>query len=906
MQSKLELELAILLFPLRSLSFYKKDLFVQIASEKKYNDKLQKDIIEHIRWELSRDYKFHSIDEIRLILKKFYPFIFRIRDLSKESSSVKMVLNEYFQIINKLSKSLVSHRDGKLTYKYWKNDGDDKLFGPYDEFHKIQIFNYISRMIPIDIVAVNYLLENEMKEIEQLDGFYSSIMLPDMQLEDILLSGVAENHVHAGASFNFIISWNIMMNQFKVTDKEYIKLFNSYCKNREYNMQNYILACGILRLLISVYLKNVNEKKHKGKFIDWIAKYYNDKTSISEFVDVLSKGEDLDLWINKKKIVRDNDTEFFETFEKVWNEIISYNAVEIDEDSEDFIFDIFYETKGIKTYGENIFLFYCLRYIKNKKEDVMFSELFLNYIRIKTTVFNTITQEGHTLKGLDHFKEYYAKASKSVKMINGKIFWKTFFRTMFQNNFLKKLEVRISQNNNFKKNIYEILSAYKEVIDEDFKSVGKNEFPMFGIVIHLLKKEDEEEEEKCWLLYDEKNENSIRNIYFGNLQNKYFNEVNELVQFRNSIPYLSEFLLGLDAASGENDTPISVFAPIFKKARDSKSQKLSFIKDDGKIIRNKSLSFTFHAGEDFRHLLSGLRRIDEVIKHCKFHAGDRIGHGIALGVNVQYWKDVNPVVIIPRGEYLDNLLWVWGIYASEKSYDPKINIYLENQIYKYAKDIYENMNGINTAMLYDAYIQRFEKFEVSSCYSEEINCQNTFKREIFCKKVNESHVQIWTTDKLNHAYNCKCYLKQIYEPVQVAVTDLEVDMISQIQQIIHQRVASKGIVIEVNPTSNLVIGEMDSLFNNQAYIINNIFESKHNNIMLNINSDDPTVFNTNVSNEIAYLYYGLLYRKVSREEALGWIDKIRDYGMKTSFINSQVNYDQYYKYLDEVLSNLRE
>lgn len=59
---------------------------------------------------------------------------------------------------------------------------------------------------------------------------------------------------------------------------------------------------------------------------------------------------------------------------------------------------------------------------------------------------------------------------------------------------------------------------------------------------------------------------------------------------------------------------------------------------------------------------------------------------------------------------VEGLYWEWGVYASEKNYNPKINLYLENQIYRYAKEVYENMNGINTAMLHEAYKLRFEEF----------------------------------------------------------------------------------------------------------------------------------------------------------------------------------------------------
>lgn len=32
----------------------------------------------------------------------------------------------------------------------------------------------------------------------------------------------------------------------------------------------------------------------------------------------------------------------------------------------------------------------------------------------------------------------------------------------------------------------------------------------------------------------------------------------------------------------------------------------------------QSLGFTFHPGEDFRHILSGLRRVDEAVEHLIF------------------------------------------------------------------------------------------------------------------------------------------------------------------------------------------------------------------------------------------------------------------------------------------------
>ena len=55
-------------------------------------------------------------------------------------------------------------------------------------------------------------------------------------------------------------------------------------------------------------------------------------------------------------------------------------------------------------------------------------------------------------------------------------------------------------------------------------------------------------------------------------------------------------------------------------------------------------------------------------------------------------------------------------------------------------------------------------------------------------------------------------------------------------------------------------------------------------VLTTINSDDPIVFSTFVENEISYIYYALLNAGCNREEALEWIDKIREHGINSSFI----------------------
>ena len=99
-----------------------------------------------------------------------------------------------------------------------------------------------------------------------------------------------------------------------------------------------------------------------------------------------------------------------------------------------------------------------------------------------------------------------------------------------------------------------------------------------------------------------------------------------------------------------------------------------------------------------------------------------------------------------------------------------------------------------------------------------------------------------------------------------------------------------GIVIESNPTSNLVIGQMDSLTEHPLFkFVDQSTNEQSGGLLININSDDPAVFNTNTNNELAYIYYTCISNGISRKDSLDLLDYLRESGINTSFISQDIN-----------------
>src|SRR5262249_51854381 len=112
-------------------------------------------------------------------------------------------------------------------------------------------------------------------------------------------------------------------------------------------------------------------------------------------------------------------------------------------------------------------------------------------------------------------------------------------------------------------------------------------------------------------------------------------------------PTFLNFLRGIDVCRDEHGVPAWVVAPLFGVVR-SKIDQVIREHRRTQFVDLPPLRTTVHVGEDFVHLTTGLRYMDEAFAHYPLRSGDRVGHGLALGVKPREWARKSTRLPMPR------------------------------------------------------------------------------------------------------------------------------------------------------------------------------------------------------------------------------------------------------------------
>ena len=217
-------------------------------------------------------------------------------------------------------------------------------------------------------------------------------------------------------------------------------------------------------------------------------------------------------------------------------------------------------------------------------------------------------------------------------------------------------------------------------------------------------------------------------------------------------------------------------------------------------------------------------------------------------------------------------------------------------------------------ILYESYIEKFKDGHEDNF----VKCDNVIKideanernTEHFCNfysKENDSIGELWSKEKILCTYYCPHYYLRFKKPIFVEVKQEELETYREIQRQMIKKIETAGIIVETNPTSNTAIGRIDGLFSHYIMKLNSGSLKAHDDsasVLVTINSDDPVVFNTNTENEMAYIYYSLVHEGYQKEKILEWMEKVRRYGMETSFIRKIKKPSQQIKEINQIIDSV--
>jgi len=351
-----------------------------------------------------------------------------------------------------------------------------------------------------------------------------------------------------------------------------------------------------------------------------------------------------------------------------------------------------------------------------------------------------------------------------------------------------------------------------------------------GIVFHLQKKREVSPEEHA-------------------------RRVKQILLWLHDHPAGRPLIVGLDAASSELDQPPSDFVPAFHHELAHRRHP-----DDAHQVPIR-LGRTFHVGEDFRDLATGLRQIDLTLRLLRFGPGDRLGHALALGLDPVLWYPRQPEGVRPHlGDHLLDLLWAEVLVGEAETAEGEALAEIQRRL---GRLLPKNPTALR---------RRAENW----LRSQEGGSPGSFTRE---EELKRQLVRM---------------LDGRPEPTSLHILSPDEGWsrtVATLQRLVAERVERAGLTIEANPTSNLLISGIGDYRELPLFRLHPVREGAGSplpRLPVSISTDDPGLFQNGLREEYAALFEtALAAGEVSRREVLAWLDGLRNIGYTSSFLRGR-------------------
>ena len=709
----------------------------------------------------------------------------------------------------------------------------------------------------------------------------------DAILENMLEMPLADIHAHLkGSSLNFDINWICLMNHIDGREDSFKKMARFLQGDNHQRIDaNTLYSKAVVAAAIRLYLAQLTTSNpvYSMKELKGVCQAFKNGSTLN-VVNALQQ--------------------YIETALATYGKLY-----EDDETGESSRFD--YAIRNGKTVprgkqemcaysllsGERHILYSALMGIyKGDYSEGPVQSLLYAYLLVKNEIRHELSQLNDSV-GFENFSIYedrkliFAKPHSAYKKAAIHLAVASFFGEHSDGS--RYHETRITPENNdgrkaVDKNIDEIDFNDGAIGDRMFRTHYDGEHTpwTYRYIYHFIKSKDDTEEIEFSVV-----------PRHHRLREKVKEEALGIYELRNSLrqnnrgEYYADRVVGIDAANSEIACRPEVFAQAFRFLRRHQIVHKH-------IHCPADLGITYHVGEDFMDVVDGLRAVDEAIQFLQLQKGDRIGHGLVLGVDVnEYYKIRNHTVAMSLQMQMDNAAWLWNCLNRMGKF-VKCKGEMARRFGICFRRVYPHYGKTPNVDLY--YSSMLLRGDNPGCYDARGKVSNPYDR-----------VTGWGNKALVRSKDCDearkqrevCRLYHLYHydkdgKINGRVFDkwaVDEDMcqaIAAVQKTLLQQVENLGIAIECNPTSNFKIGEIDRYDSHPITTFNSF---NHNNIQarrcisVSINTDDKGVLSTSIEREYALIAHALI-RKYRREgdrikdsDVYDWLDKIRLQSLQQRF-----------------------
>ncbi len=530
-------------------------------------------------------------------------------------------------------------------------------------------------------------------------------------------------------------------------------------------------------------------------------------------------------------------------------------------------------------------------------QDSFFDRLFWQVVRLRCIFFREIVQRPMTA-GLQWFIRHYGRGEGIKRPLEP--FKAQVSYLVAGSEHVAALEARIGFRDSpyeLAENLASLLKSWQRVLKET-GTVAGGRTPEFGVLLHFIKVRDPLRSWKAGKppAFGAKTHAEPRLLNFENRrysdfffeQSKKMNALAELIQ---AVPQIMWLVRGVDVCNDELGIPPWVLAPLLQYLECHSAR----IAADRSYLKLPPLRTTIHVGEDYRHLMEGIRHVFECVVYLLKQPGGRLGHATALGIDPRFYAESVGTVLMPQEERLWDLIFEWRLYSHFRVPDdlfievpPERLIRIEDQIRQLS------------AAIYDGDDKNFEPAELAEVHHvlhslwyrpvsfQEDNVEPSLDFYLrTLKRLNPAEIRYFERVRtiLEQYLESQVVFQRGQQLVDITLDGSEISALYAAQDALRRCIGCREIVVEVNPSSNLLIGNLLDLRNHP---ILRLFPPECEPgapppVHVAIGSDDPIVFSTNLLKEYSFLHDAALNAGYSESSVLEWLKKIQETSMHSRF-----------------------